>query len=90
MYVYCITMTPLSYIYSQNTRLRRVFPRPPGEWRLRRLRCETAAFGGGERERKTKKIWGAGGAPAGASAYAAFGGEKNLKKFGRLWRPKWF
>ena len=48
---------------------------------------ETAAFGGGERNEKKKKkktwgamgahIWGVGAAPVGASAYAAFGGDKN-------------
>ena len=34
---------------------------------------ETAAFGGGERIKKEN--WGATGAPVGASAYTAFGGD---------------
>ena len=75
-----------------NSRLRRDFPRPPGEWRTRRHLWapsapiwETTAFGGGKRIKK-KKNWGAGGAPVGPSAYAAFGSEK--KYLGRLRRPK--
>ena len=75
------------YIYNilANSHLRRDFPRPPGEWRRRRHLWvpaariwETAAFGGGEREKKKQRkkkfeapwapdIWGAGGPLVGAS-----------------------
>ena len=56
---------------------------------------ETVALGGGERkkERKTNlvpwapHIWGARGAPDGASAYAAFGGDKKEKYIGASCAP---
>ena len=44
----------------------------------------SGAFGGVKR----KINWGVRGAPLGAVAYAAFGGDR--KNVGRLRRPKWF
>ena len=82
---------------SQNTRFRRDFPRPPGEWRLRRpfenpppsavVKDNGKIINLG---RQGRPIFGA----PGAAASAAFGGDKKKKigaPFrGRLRRPKWF
>ena len=69
---------------SRNTRLRRDFPRPPGERRLRRhLWAPSTAV-----KKKKKKLGRHRRTTFGAAAYAAFGGGK--KNFGCVRHPELF
>ena len=80
------------YYIVANSRLRRDFPHPQWAQRPRRHLWATATFGGGERNKIIEykfgapwvpHIWGARGAPVGASANATFGGDKkNKREFG--------
>ena len=77
-------------MYSQNTRLRRDFFRPPRERRRERRRWRPIGKLTPKAAVKVKINWGARGTPLGAAAIKKKAGATGAPLTERLRRPKWF